>query len=306
MLMPALYKGTATEDVETWLRHFLNYCAYKDYTEAKKLNLFKLLLTGSAAIWLETLPSDITDSWGNLQTAFLTRYSTPELMRFKSARDWLNRKQGPSESADDFVASMQRLAKSIGADDQMTRFAILNGLRPEIATYVIQRQPTNVKELLDAARIGEMCVIKPETDSTVTTQIAQVQDQLRQLTAKLETSRASTVMSVEQRLRAPSSKRVHLVDGRTARYDTRDCSPRRYVHDYRHDYRHDQDYDNNRQPNVFVRSSSHEAQPREQCSKCGLRVHHSLHDCPAINKECFKCARMGHLARVCTSDRQTE
>ena len=201
---------------------------------------------------------------------------------------------------------MQRLAKSIDAYDQMTRFAILNGLRPEIATYVIQRQPTNVKDLLDAARIGEKCVIKPETDSTVTTQIAQVQDQLRQLTAKLETSRASTVMSVEQRLRAPSSKRVHLVDVHRARHDTRDCSPRRDVHDYRHDYRHDRDYENDRQHNIFARSSSRDAQPREQCNKFGLRVHRSLHDCPAINKECFKCARMGHLARVCTSNRQTE
>jgi len=103
-LMPALYKGTAMEDVifMTWLRHFLNYCAYKDYTEAKKLNLFKLLLTGSDATWLETLPNDTTDSWDNLQTAFLTRYSTPELMRFKSVRDWLNRKQCLSESVDNF------------------------------------------------------------------------------------------------------------------------------------------------------------------------------------------------------------
>jgi len=40
--------------------------------------------------------------------------------------------------------------------DQMLQFAVLNGLRPELATYVTQRQPGNMSELLQAARIVEL------------------------------------------------------------------------------------------------------------------------------------------------------
>jgi len=48
----------------------------------------------------------------------------------------------------------------------MLRFAVLNGLRPEIANFVTQKQPTDWENLLEAARLGEMCVAdQPNTDT---------------------------------------------------------------------------------------------------------------------------------------------
>ena len=38
----------------------------------------------------------------------------------------------------------------------MLQFAVLNKLRPELATYVTQRQPENMADLLQAARIAEL------------------------------------------------------------------------------------------------------------------------------------------------------
>jgi len=52
---------------------------------------------------------------------------------------------------------MQQLAKQIGADDQMLRFAVLNGLRPNIKIHVTRSQPTDWKSLVEAAKVGEMC-----------------------------------------------------------------------------------------------------------------------------------------------------
>jgi len=101
-----------------------------------------------------------------------------------------NSKQG-TKSVDDFCASMQRIAKRVGADDRMLRFAVLNGLCPEIANFVTQKQPTDWENLLEAARLGEMCVASQLiTDTLVTTQLTQMQDQLRQLSMKFDTPTA--------------------------------------------------------------------------------------------------------------------
>ena len=78
---PVAFQGTAVENPEIWLRHFLNYCHFKEFNEVKTMDLFKLLLSGSAATWLESLSGDSLASWNNLREAFLTRYTTPAFMK---------------------------------------------------------------------------------------------------------------------------------------------------------------------------------------------------------------------------------
>jgi len=115
------------------------------------------------------------------------RYLTPEFMHFKSARLIFNTKMGESESVDDYVSKMQQLARSVQADEKMVRFAVLNGLRPHIANFVAQKQPSSMTELLDAARIAELTQpMVAESESVVYTQLAGVQEQLIKLTARWE------------------------------------------------------------------------------------------------------------------------
>ena len=52
---PPKFQGLTTENAKDWLREFEHYCLYKDMNGPKKLALFKVLLTSSAAIWLENL-----------------------------------------------------------------------------------------------------------------------------------------------------------------------------------------------------------------------------------------------------------
>jgi len=126
-----------------------------------------------------------------LKDYFLTRYTTAEFLNYKNAHELFNSKQG-TKSVDDICASMQRIAKRVGADYRMLRFAVLNGLRPEIANFVTQKQPTDWEKLFEAARLGEMCVAtQPNTDTLVTKQLSQMQDQLRQLSIKFDTPTAA-------------------------------------------------------------------------------------------------------------------
>ena len=39
IIAPIQFKGLANDDAEQWLKHFENYCAYKNYDEPKKLAL---------------------------------------------------------------------------------------------------------------------------------------------------------------------------------------------------------------------------------------------------------------------------
>ena len=74
---------------------------------------------------------------------------------------------------------MQQLAKQVGADDTMLRFAILNGLRDDLKSHVTRAQPATLKELQEAAKIAELCPTeKPRSDDTLAIQLALMQDQL--------------------------------------------------------------------------------------------------------------------------------
>jgi len=76
---------------------------------------------------------------------------------------------------------MQRLAKEVGADDNMLRFAVINGLKPEICNHVTRTQPTKWSDLVHHAKIDEMCV--PESPPLeLAVKLEAIQDQLDQLT----------------------------------------------------------------------------------------------------------------------------
>ena len=61
-IAPIQFSGSA----ENWLRHFNNYCTYKAYDNAKQLGLFKVLLAGGAASWLDTLSQATVNDWNGL------------------------------------------------------------------------------------------------------------------------------------------------------------------------------------------------------------------------------------------------
>jgi len=66
---------------------------------------------------------------------------------------------------DDFCAYMQNLTREVNDDDHMLCYAVLNGLKSDIKNHVTRSQPTTWKDLVDAAKVEEMCV--PETATTL-------------------------------------------------------------------------------------------------------------------------------------------
>jgi len=88
-------------------------------------------LVDLAAGWLESVDLAVANDWTALQAAFKARYTAVAFLKYQHASELFNKRQD-KESVDDFCAQMQHLAKQINADEQMLRFAVLNGLRPDI------------------------------------------------------------------------------------------------------------------------------------------------------------------------------
>ena len=132
---------------------------------------------------------------------------------------------------------MQQLAKQVGADDTMLRFAILNGLRADLKSHVTRAQPASLKVLQEAAKIAVLCPVeKPTYDDSLTVQLALMQDQLKQVLTNQNTGAAKSAAPVndgdDRRLRrSPSPRRVQFEDGRSPSSNER----RSRYEDYRYD-----------------------------------------------------------------------
>ena len=84
---------------------------------------------------------------------------------------------------EEYYSDMVRRAREVSASDEMTRFAMVRGLRPALRTYVMQQNPATNDELLAAAKVSEATVI--ESSPTITTEIL---DAIRRLEACAATS----------------------------------------------------------------------------------------------------------------------
>ena len=89
----------------------------------------------------------------------------------------------------------------------------MNSLKSEIKNHVTRLRPVTWKDLVDAAKVREMCVPEtPTTGSSLNVQLELIQDQLKELTAQRSPSSASVGRCPERPQRSPSPRRVRFDD----------------------------------------------------------------------------------------------
>jgi len=127
-------------------------------------------------------------------------------MNYQHANDLFNKKQG--DMSVDFCAKMQRLANEVGADDLMLRFTVINGLNPVIRNHVTRAQPNTWTDLVQQAKVREMCIpVTQPLDTTLAVKLEVIQDQLKRLTAEKAKPRSvSPVCSAGRSDRRDSSR----------------------------------------------------------------------------------------------------
>ena len=153
---PPLFSGDGTQDARSWLNTLNDFIAYKGLTPDKALSLFKLRLSSFARDWLAKIVDGQKDSHANMSAAFLERFQPRELERFKFAKDLFNVKQEQYEPVDQYITKLRKKAAVVGLDAQLQLFAALNGLLPEISSYVMEHNPTDLDGVIQHGRVAEL------------------------------------------------------------------------------------------------------------------------------------------------------
>ncbi len=209
-IKPPTFSGKTDEDADAFIKSFDRYVKYREITDAdKKRNLLAVLFTHSAGDWYESLPDATKSTFDTLRTAFASRYQSPDTLKFKCAAEIFTKKQGETQSADDYITQMCKLAKLCSADENILKFAVINGLKPYISVQVTQAKPETIDQILEVARLAELTMPKAGlvmSESSVCQQLAEMQAEMRRLSTKVDKAMTATIQP-----RSPTpDRRVHF------------------------------------------------------------------------------------------------
>ena len=153
------FGGTASDrdSVETWLDEFMRYADFRALSLTDRLQLFKILLTGTAADWLATLSVTKTSSFDALIREFkATYFKSPEL-KWSEARNLFNDPMKAGERVDDFIVRIRKAAKRLNIGEEIIQYCFIAGLLPSLREKVLAKGVTSLEETLKMARIAECC-----------------------------------------------------------------------------------------------------------------------------------------------------
>jgi hypothetical protein len=336
---------------EKWLEKFNMYCAFKKLGDEDKLRLFHLLMKDRAADWLRALPEHKKQDIDSLTQEFILRHQLSCVEKWKQKAELWRRKQLPTESVDDYVATMQATARRLKMPEPYLADAIMQGLHPELRLHVLHSKAETVDEILEAARVSEVAhsanttsasqmeTLTAKVDLLLTNMVANKTEEsttapkkvafTQAVVAAASTNRPSRERPYSPAGRSPSRSPVRSSDGYQSsagplrREWSDNDRPFRRETDRRREITQDRQRSTSWRPtfngqrpvmqqqNGPFYNQQFQRQPRYNtalqqrlsgnCKFCGGSHQLGRQFCPAANVQCFNCAKMGHMAKVCRS-----
>jgi hypothetical protein len=120
-----------------------------------QLQLFKLLMKDKAADWLRALPEHKKAEMDLLTRVFITRHKMLRVEKWRQKAEIWERKQGPTECVDDYVAAMQAAVRRIDMPEIYLADAIMQGLQTELRLHVLHSK-AKTTDGSEAARVSEV------------------------------------------------------------------------------------------------------------------------------------------------------
>ena len=148
------FSGDCNEDVNEFLANFNRTALFYKFSGDRKAEILPLSLTGKASIWYNTTPGLSGKNFDTLAEALKKHFHSDSdvwLLRQK-----LNeRKQLATESVSEFAAGIRRLGQRINLPRSECINYFIQGLKPELKSFVILQRPTSFEEAEMHAKLKE-------------------------------------------------------------------------------------------------------------------------------------------------------
>ena len=154
-LRPSNFKGLASEDADRWMGRFQSYAEYCNMDDQKKVRIFRLLVEGSAEVWLNGLEDAVKQNWGQLKEAFMEKYVNANNLTWLKEQGLLARVQDQKEAVEVYITDVRQKCNQLQKGEAETKSIILRGLLPEIKAFVIGQQPQTLDDLEAKAKLAE-------------------------------------------------------------------------------------------------------------------------------------------------------
>lgn len=284
--LPPPFTGKSDVNPTDWLSEMRRYCDFKAFENDRRCQLHKYLLRQAAADWLEAQPPETVDTLDHFLASFRARFEPNQLTKYKSAQELFQRRQQHDETAEDFVAAVKKIGRRIDADDQLLRYAVINGLRPDISAHVIRQQPETLADVITAARVAEI------TAPPTTSGLERIEDELRRLSSKLDKTTTAAVSPRASptpftRPITPPARQQHQQQQQS--YQSRQDRGRRVSFG---------PTTRDQRPRDLWRQQRQSTSPL--CSRCGYE-HNFSNYCGALDprNRCRYCLKRGHFQSQC-------
>ncbi|KAK3603684.1 hypothetical protein CHS0354_023281 [Potamilus streckersoni] len=192
-----VFTGDQPQNPTKWLDHFVQWAKFYDLSVEKVLNAFPFHLQGHAKVWYDTLPETVTSSWHFLVTAFKSRFHNDDVILDLSI---LQTQQGSSESVMDYLSRLFQIATNKTIPDQVLLAVALNGLKPSVKRIVMNKTPTNMAELRQAAVLAEKSIATTDktdfsTLNTILNEVKQLKDEVKVANSKQTQDSISSIQT---------------------------------------------------------------------------------------------------------------
>jgi hypothetical protein len=310
------FKGNIGEDAEIWVTRFEQYAKVCKWENQEPVQWFPFFLQEAARSWYHALPIDTAGgTWEILKTAFKKRFQPHGAIKWARLDEFQMRKQGPEESVDVFVEDISRMGRQLDRSADQIKESVIRGLRTTIRNVILQKDYAgkNLDVIVEWAKQTEI-LNKADQDSTNTTTLQAItamytkmeewRNEIKTSVEQISKENELNQVKLQQKLQQwPNNNQNHRMEnpgypiqGRTSNNNTTQ-QQERYQNNPRHDQQQER-YQNN--PRHDQRANSN---PETQCRKCGkyFTGHFSNHQCPAKNRTCDFCNKVGHYQSMCYS-----
>eukprot|EP00112_Aurelia_sp_Birch-Aquarium-sp1_P024200 Seg753.4 transcript_id=Seg753.4/GoldUCD/mRNA.D3Y31 product="hypothetical protein" protein_id=Seg753.4/GoldUCD/D3Y31 len=154
---PNRFYGKMGDDFEKWLREFERCARANHWSNERLVEILPSLLRDRASDIWEELPNSAKEDYEQLTSALSQQFMPQEARRLYYG-DLYTRRQGESESVDEFSRSIQILTRRAYADmpathqDTLMREHFISGLRKSIQRLLNLKDPETFSEAVRVAK----------------------------------------------------------------------------------------------------------------------------------------------------------